>query len=535
MDSLNCESSDKAHGHGIGSVNAKSKQTEQDENQLFLLIFKDILKQYQETASIHGISRTLQPQAYSYRRFIWAVLVGVMAVLLGMTLYNLITDLSERPIKTVNKISLHDELPFPAVTICNMNQFIIDRVPDNPMIRHVLFYKSEYAGLGFSRGGMNDFNNLTDISGDELLRITHYAAPRLEELIWRCSWKSQDIDCKDIFQPVNTSYGKCYIFNADKQNVRKSKMSGFRESLKVMINIQNQKSFFSQYMEAGIFLLINEQGAMLVPQLDGNTIRPGVSAKIKLTRTDHIRLPFPYKAFSNSYCEDTEAENYFNKLSTNHIYSHTACQTECAVKSHIKHCGCKGFNDVGDFPICSVKQYLTCYVRSASTFSQAELIACGCREQCKTVSYELEVFYADFASTFIQEAAIQDKLTIPNNVPTSFIEATIFFKSLHIQTLEQQPAISMADIIGKVGGQMGLFLGVSLLSYVEIVEAILLLLYNYFLACKARLSCKVRHQARVPATPEVSQASFVSQETNKMRQLVDPLDGLTNDSSKRFS
>ena len=59
-----------------------------------------------------------------------------MSVMLAITVTSLITDMRERHIKTVNKFALHDELPFPAVTICNLNQFNIDRVPDNPMVRY---------------------------------------------------------------------------------------------------------------------------------------------------------------------------------------------------------------------------------------------------------------------------------------------------------------------------------------------------------------------------------------------------------------
>ena len=55
-------------------------------------------------------------------------------MLLALTLSNLVSELHERPIKTVNKITLYDELPFPAVTVCNLNQFVSDRIPNNPTV-----------------------------------------------------------------------------------------------------------------------------------------------------------------------------------------------------------------------------------------------------------------------------------------------------------------------------------------------------------------------------------------------------------------
>ncbi|KAK3784824.1 hypothetical protein RRG08_056784 [Elysia crispata] len=75
---------------------------------------------------------------------------------------------------------------------------------------------------------------------------------RLDELIWNCAWRSKVVDCNDIFQLVNTSYGKCFIFNGDKYNMRKSIKSGPREALKLRMDVNNEKAFFSQYMGAGI-------------------------------------------------------------------------------------------------------------------------------------------------------------------------------------------------------------------------------------------------------------------------------------------
>ncbi|KAK3754407.1 hypothetical protein RRG08_025671 [Elysia crispata] len=56
---------------------------------------------------------------------------------------------------------------------------------------------------------------------------------------------------------------------------------------------------------------------------------------------------------------------------------------------------------------------------------------------------------------------------------TSAIELTIFYKPLTVETLKQQPAVSTADVFGKLGGQMGLFLGASLLSCIENFGAVL--------------------------------------------------------------
>ena len=57
---------------------------------------------------------------------------------------------------------------------------------------------------------------------------------------------------------------------------------------------------------------------------------------------------------------------------------------------------------------CSLYYSFTYFMVHAAKFSQANILACDCREKCETTSYETEVFYADFATRFIKETAIRD-------------------------------------------------------------------------------------------------------------------------------
>ncbi|GFR96288.1 acid-sensing ion channel 5 [Elysia marginata] len=94
---------------------------------------KEAIKLYQESASIHGVANILGPQVYSFRRPMWMLLVVAMATMMTWTLYSQISELRKYPIKTDIKMSLQNQLPFPAVTICSLNQYYKERVPDDEM------------------------------------------------------------------------------------------------------------------------------------------------------------------------------------------------------------------------------------------------------------------------------------------------------------------------------------------------------------------------------------------------------------------
>ncbi|XP_069815844.1 acid-sensing ion channel 2-like [Dendropsophus ebraccatus] len=46
----------------------------------------------------------------------------------------------------------------------------------------------------------------------------------------------------------------------------------------------------------------------------------------------------------------------------------------------------------------------------------------------------------------------------------------IFFEALNYETIEQKKAYEVAGLLGDIGGQMGLFIGASILTILEIID-----------------------------------------------------------------
>jgi uncharacterized membrane protein len=72
-----------------------------------------------------------------------------------------------------------------------------------------------------------------------------------------------------------------------------------------------------------------------------------------------------------------------------------------------------------------------------------------------------------------------DKFPTSNNVnellefsKSGFLRISINYDKLYYTLIKENPAMSGNDLFGLIGGQIGLFLGISLLSLVEIVELI---------------------------------------------------------------
>ncbi|GFR86968.1 acid-sensing ion channel 5 [Elysia marginata] len=85
--------------------------------------------------------------------------------------------------------------------------------------------------------------------------------------------------------------------------------------------------------------------------------------------------------------------------------------------------------------------------------------------------------YADFASKFIEKQAMTDGLTfVKKHLEGNLIELEVTFKTLNVMKVVQEPEMSAYTVIGALGGQLGLFLGASALSFVELIEILLLVM-----------------------------------------------------------
>ena len=58
------------------------------------------------------------------------------------------------------------------------------------------------------------------------------------------------------------------------------------------------------------------------------------------------------------------------------------------------------------------------------------------------------------------------------NIPKSVVRVVIFFEHLSNQLIEEIPTMTFVNVISNFGGMLGLFMGMSYLSFLEIFEII---------------------------------------------------------------
>ncbi|XP_065941369.1 acid-sensing ion channel 4-like [Magallana gigas] len=96
---------------------------------------------------------------------------------------------------------------------------------------------------------------------------------------------------------------------------------------------------------------------------------------------------------------------------------------------------------------------------------------CLCPTECEYDEYQARLSTGSFPAKNYQ--AVLNQMGI-KNIRETYLELAIYFESLGVLKVEQKPEYSSEDIIGLLGGQMGLFLGASLLTLTELIEVTLL-------------------------------------------------------------
>ncbi|GFN78025.1 acid-sensing ion channel 1 [Plakobranchus ocellatus] len=271
---------------------------------------KKMVDSYLESATIHGIAQSTGPQHYCCRRLLWLIMILTMTVLLGTTLYKQISRLREYPTRTVIQATMNSELTFPAVTLCNQNPYMMKRIPNIPILKHVLLVETFYSIVSGSLGNnASVLDNMTDVSGEELREIFLHASARLEEFLMICGWDRSIRNCSEIFKPIITVYGTCFMFNGpDTKPEDIAKTTEERSSLVVVANIQSKNNYVSRDFHEGVKVFVHERDE--VPFVDYNSwmLRPGAYAAMNIVKAESKFLPKPYKAYRNAYCEDTKTD-----------------------------------------------------------------------------------------------------------------------------------------------------------------------------------------------------------------------------------
>ncbi|XP_070558969.1 amiloride-sensitive sodium channel subunit gamma-like [Ptychodera flava] len=330
--------------------------------------------------------------------------------------------------------------------------------------------EDDWAGF-YANSKMEDFSDLADVANptdDELKDMGHQAV----DLILQCTFDKRPCNYTHFNQWQNKNYGNCFTFNHGiNEDVRKTSKSGSQYGLHLTLFIEQPEyvGLFSQ--ESGVRMAVTSQGSAPFPEDVGVTVNPGQATSVGLRRYEYVRQPAPY-GNCTSGDEVYMVNQQFN-------YSVVLCMKECLQKNLIERCGC--VTDVLiDYDKCSVLNTTQQRCRQVvEALYEEDDLNCTCKNPCHEVTYAAQVSsslwpserYETHLYGVLADKSIKAAITLQDVTESrrNLVRLKVFFEELNFQTIIQTKAYKIENLLGDIGGTLGLYIGLSVITVVEII------------------------------------------------------------------
>lgn len=456
------------------------------------------IKKCAEASSIHAIPNIARSEYISVK-IIWFV---CFLVALGYCSYgiakNLINFLSNESNTQFTK-QFEDSIEFPTITFCNKNPFKIDNnSPLKTIFEQVKYYTkyvpaSDYQILyelvdASSKGGVYKLG----LNKTQLYSLSF----NINEMLLSCLYENSECP-RHEFELYNLlGFGNCYKFNSgydsngNKIEIKKIKLPGRRNALRLELFL-GYATNFDFIKSKGAFIFIHDSLSTPLTDIQGITVPVGFEADIVINKQIIKRQPYNGCILDTLSPDSYDSHYYKSTFSLNKIYQQNFCVQLCIQEYFFQSCNCSIISKpiLNKNNICSSPKELECILYANIKFNNESLIKdCydNCPQECETISYDLTTSYADYPSPFYAELIMnfqQDRnktVTFSNitQLKESSLAVNIYFEDLSYTLIEEVPARTLEQFVADIGGFTGLCIGNSILSFVELIELILQIIYT---------------------------------------------------------
>ncbi|XP_050549030.1 sodium channel protein Nach-like isoform X2 [Daktulosphaira vitifoliae] len=279
-----------------------------------------------------------------------------------------------------------------------------------------------------------------------------------KDLIGNCIWNNETFECCEQFLPITTENGVCFTINSlhtVKRNEEKLKMISNKE-------LGPGRLSFTAFESIKLYIHAPEDIPYVNhPEEEKFVLSWGVSFlltyQVKEIENDPILKDVDIAQRNCRFPDENDLDVYS-------VYSNSACIVNCRAHAQLDLCNCTPhYLRIPGTPICEVEG-LGCITKHAELFRALKTsdfnklgLVCDCISSCTEPEYNV-------LSTEV--GSLSDD---PNNEEGNYgSKVVIALDRLPNERLKRNVVRSRMDLIVSFGGTLALFLGVSLLSIVEI-------------------------------------------------------------------
>jgi len=452
--------------------------------QLWKLLFRCLAR-----TSLHGLPflsiSVRSPLKITY----WVILIIIAVALMIYSLVAVSLQFAERRTFLSSQNHFPTELPFPAVTLCNINSVRRSAVPVNFTTQEMILFLNYISAEPFLAAQVDIdafIRKYDEVYNGSTAFLTNFGHS-LDDMLLSCLFEGESCNTSDFVTKV-TSLGTCYVFNSgENRTVLSTENHGYEHGLHLTLNAEEYEYFTAEDDSTGFYVFIHNPGYVpYIGAYQGFTVPAGKRTQVGISRTDFNLFEPPY-----GDCNDHVVLTLF------YDYTRESCLMECETVSAVQYCGCKAEYMPGDFRTCSLNESVRCLIAHGSQFQPQR---CDCPVPCHSIVYDTKLSYAGFPSShFIQilnsTAYLSSGLQIPDFILNStvvngsqvlylnanasadfftsnYLSFSIYFETLAQVIVEEVVEYNAFQFFADFGGFLGFFTGAGFLTFFEVVELI---------------------------------------------------------------
>ncbi|CAF1236001.1 unnamed protein product [Adineta steineri] len=478
---------------------------------------RSIVIDYLLAASTHGLRGVGRAYSTCNRTF-WVI---VFTLATGLMFYFVIQSILQYyayPTQTKVEINLDLAMDFPAVTVCSATPNRYDKT--NISLVN-LFHRLYPSYAKFNQTILNslliplyiDLFNRNQIEEEQSIGY------KLTDIMLYCNYSG--IDCSNAFVPsLSSIFGNCYTFNW-KTSIPFFTLNSvsntfvIKEGLSLGFYIPRESYFPSLSYDAGLIVLLHDNDELPLPNENGRGLQPGLSHSIIYRKTITTFLPAPYSQCTSDIADDLRSlydTTFINQTASQTVaYSESLCRELCEQAYVFSQCSCilpSAFftrhiytldGHLISANICNpFNQQVQCALDFEQKFVASEelqtLWCTRCAPQCQHTDFSTDLS----AQSAPSEAEIENWAAILLNgtnttsllVPDDFAQRFDYYfernylkvfigcGSKYVTEYKQEAKLSFIDTFSAIGGQTGLWIGLSVLSVIELIELLYRLVHK---------------------------------------------------------
>ncbi|XP_047022622.1 pickpocket protein 28-like [Helicoverpa zea] len=490
--------------------------------------FGNVCVEYTQSTSLQGLPFLTKEGLTMTERIFWLLTIIASLIMCGYLIEDVWTKWQTSPVIVTVSEQLVPviKVPLPSITICpqakcKLSVYNYSRVVDDYV--HGRYSKTpleeRYKWSGITLlcpKNMRTGPRTSRRQNSTTMKQINEVALDYRDVFKLCNINDEYADCRELFSKVLTASGVCFTMNvlAAEEILHLEKLQQDFSYLSSTRPSQNWS------IERGYLSGFDSQEVYPIRGLASDT-RATVTIKFQQRLDDHdglchgpspgfqVHVQHPAEwpqtslytqtlnvneqavlALSFSIMNTSEAlrsyrpelrQCYFpgeRQLKYFKIYTAKNCRVECLANITLELCECVPFylphNDSDQ--ICGVT-YKLCTEAAEETMAQREANVdapdrCKCLESCNAITYDSQLLrtgrYQDIWNPSLQGNNFYE--TLPQNLSgVHYSELKVFYKSPQFISMRRSELFGVTDFLANCGGLLGLFLGFSFLSLVEII------------------------------------------------------------------